>query len=69
MSDNMGTYRAHLSADYLSKHLLMKHVAEVNGGSVIWGQDQVEEDFHQLAERLGYRVEKIEPVETQEAAE
>lgn len=59
--NKMAAYRAHLSADEISKSLLMAHV--LNGHAdplaVAHHVATAEEKFAKLASALGYRVEKI----------
>lgn len=59
--NRMDAYRAHLSADEISKSLLMAHV--LNGHAdpltVAHHVATAEEKFAKLASALGYRVEKI----------
>lgn len=71
MTDAMRTYSQYLSARHLAEVLLMKHSQESSEGSiVIYGDIQVDDEIKTLAERLGYRVEKIaQPVEMLEAGQ
>lgn len=60
MTDKMITYTQYLECRHLSEVLLMKHVEEgASRKPILYGDIQVDESFQKLAERLGYRVEKI----------
>lgn len=60
MTDKMTTYTQYLESRHLSEVLLMKHVEEGGTGKLrLYGEIQVDKSFQKLAERLGYRVEKI----------
>lgn len=59
--NKMATYRAHLSADEVSKSLLMAHALSGHADplTVAHHVATAEEKFGKLALALGYRVEKI----------
>ena len=59
--NRMDAYRAHLSADEISKSLLMAHVLSGHADplTVAHHVSMADEKFSNLASALGYRVEKI----------
>jgi len=59
------TFIQYLAARELDEALLMKYSQEASEGkTVIYGDTQVHDAFNKLAERLGFRVERIvdEPI-------
>ncbi|KEA07160.1 hypothetical protein [Rhizobium rhizogenes] len=58
--DEIETFRQHLDAAALSNVLLMKYSQEASRGTlVIYSEIQIQEAFAKLANRLGYRIERI----------
>lgn len=56
----MERYEAFLSADRLANHLLTANVEHRCEGRVSdFRQSEIDKGFHELAERLGYRAERV----------
>jgi hypothetical protein len=56
----METYRQFLSARNLADALLMKYAEEASRGEFpLYGSENIRASFEEVAERLGFRVERI----------
>lgn len=67
--DRMEAYRAHLLADDMSKSLLMAHAlsGHAEPAMIVHHISMADDKVRKLAEKFGYRVEKI-TTQTEDAA-